>query len=287
MASIVTSTGLAHYHEKMKTLLNGKANTNHTHNYAGAFSSGGGAKQLANFNNNTRPTSANLDLTNTYNNAVSYMMATSEMKTGKPPSDGHILTFGWDSTAGWGSQLALGDGKSNAHLYLRGADAVSNKSVWADSWNTVLDSTNYTNYAATKGHTHDINALINTLGTGTATPQDADYYICQTAGGGSSDLSYARRSTSALWAYIKGKADSIYQSKGSYAAASHTHSSVLDSNNGAATTFAYSKAGINYDDYGWIAVWNGQELRAADKNQFAKAGHTHAVMTNAEIDALF
>lgn len=155
MASVVTSTGLAHYHEKMKTLLNGKANTNHTHNYAGAFSSGGGAKQLANFSNSARPTSANLDLTNTYNNAVTYTLATVEMKTGKPPSDGHILTFGWDSTAGWGSQLALGDGKSAAHLYLRGADAASNKTEWADSWNTVLDSTNYTNYAATKSHTHD------------------------------------------------------------------------------------------------------------------------------------
>ena len=165
MASVVTSTGLAHYHEKMKTLLNGKANTNHTHNYAGAFSSGGGAKQLANFSNSARPTSANLDLTNTYNNAVSYMLATSEMKTSKPPVDGHILTFGWDTTAGWGSQLALGGGKSNTHLYLRGADGVSNKTVWADSWNTVLDSTNYTNYAATKNHTHDImtNAEIDAL----------------------------------------------------------------------------------------------------------------------------
>lgn len=47
MASVVTSTGLAHYHEKMKTLLNGKANTNHTHNYAGAFSSGGGGKAIS------------------------------------------------------------------------------------------------------------------------------------------------------------------------------------------------------------------------------------------------
>lgn len=32
MASVVTSTGLAHYHEKMKTLLASKSNTNHTHN---------------------------------------------------------------------------------------------------------------------------------------------------------------------------------------------------------------------------------------------------------------
>ena len=29
--SFVSNTGLAHYHEKMKTLLNGKSNTNHTH----------------------------------------------------------------------------------------------------------------------------------------------------------------------------------------------------------------------------------------------------------------
>lgn len=47
MTSVVTSTGLAHYHEKMKTLLNGKANTNHTHNYAGSSSAGGVANSAA------------------------------------------------------------------------------------------------------------------------------------------------------------------------------------------------------------------------------------------------
>lgn len=30
--SFVSSTGLAHYHEKMKALLANKSNTNHTHN---------------------------------------------------------------------------------------------------------------------------------------------------------------------------------------------------------------------------------------------------------------
>ena len=40
--SVVTSTGLSYYHSKMKVLLNGKSNTNHTHNYAGASTSGGG-----------------------------------------------------------------------------------------------------------------------------------------------------------------------------------------------------------------------------------------------------
>lgn len=50
---------------------------------------------------------------------------------------------------------------------------------------------------------------------------------------------------------------------------------VYDINDGGATTFAYSKAGLNYGDYTWVAVWNGKELRAANKNQFATAGHTH------------
>lgn len=46
--SYVSNTGLAHYHEKMKTLLAGKASTSHTHNYAGSSSAGGAANSVAN-----------------------------------------------------------------------------------------------------------------------------------------------------------------------------------------------------------------------------------------------
>lgn len=56
----------------------------------------------------------------------------------------------------------------------------------------------------------------------------------------------------------------------------HTHSSVADIGNSTATTFAYSKAGLNYGDYTWLAGWNGYELRAVNKSQFATAGHTHS-----------
>lgn len=251
---------------------------------------GGATTSYALNDRDGRLTSANVNLAGaTYKNKMTMMLASSSMTEGKPPADAHILSFGWDSDAGYGAQLAIrdpSDGISN--LYIRGTKTSGSTNTLKDvPWATVLDSNNYTTYAATKGHTHDINTLINTLGTGTATPQDADYYICQTAGGGSSNLTYARRSTSSLWTYIKGKADSVYQPKGSYAAASHTHNSVLDSNNNAITTFAYSKAGLNYADFTWIAAWNGQELRAVNKNQFATAGHTHDMMTNAEIDALF
>ena len=76
---------------------------------------------------------------------------------------------------------------------------------------------------AASNHSHDLSTMINTLSAGTATPQDADYYVCQYAGGGSTTTTYHRRPMSALWDYIKTKGNSIWQPKGSYAAASHTH----------------------------------------------------------------
>ena len=60
--------------------------------------------------------------------------------------------------------------------------------------------------------------------------------------------------------------------KNQFATAGHTHNSVSDIGSGETTTFAYSKAGMNYGDYTWLAGWNGHELRAVDKNQFATAG---------------
>lgn len=72
------------------------------------------------------------------------------------------------------------------------------------------------------------------------------------------------------------------------AAAGHTHNSVKDAgNNSSNTTFAYSKSGMNYGDYSWLAGWNGYELRAINKNQFATAGHNHdsRYYTESEIDS--
>ena len=59
------------------------------------------------------------------------------------------------------------------------------------------------------------------------------------------------------------------------AASSHTHSSVTDIGNGSPTTFAYSKSGLGYGDFEWLAAWNGCELRAVNKSLFAQASHTH------------
>lgn len=59
----------------------------------------------------------------------------------------------------------------------------------------------------------------------------------------------------------------------------HTHNSVNDIGSGKSTTFAYSKDGLGYGSYSWLAGWNGYELRAVDKNQFATANHMHDIST--------
>ena len=96
--------------------------------------------------------------------------------------------------------------------------------AWRDSMVTVNMSDYYTRTQVDEKLTDkanktadDLNTMINTLSTGSAPPQDADYYVSQYAGGGSTTTTYHRRPMSALWAYIKSKADSVFAAK------SHTH----------------------------------------------------------------
>lgn len=89
---------------------------------------------------------------------------------------------------------------------------------------------------------------------------------------GSQNVNYANSAGSANsvdWGNVSGKPSS-------FTPASHTHSSVTDIGNSTATTFAYSKSGLGYGDYTWLAGWNGYELRAVNKSQFATASHTHS-----------
>ena len=96
--------------------------------------------------------------------------------------------------------------------------------AWCDSMVTVNMSDYYTRTQVDEKPTgkanktaDDLNTMINTLSTGSATPQDADYYVSQYAGGGSTTTTYHRRPMGALWTYIKSKAGSVFAAK------SHTH----------------------------------------------------------------
>jgi hypothetical protein len=62
--------------------------------------------------------------------------------------------------------------------------------------------------------------------------------MCANMRGGTTTVTYHRRPMSALWAYIKGKADSVYQAKGSYAASNHTHNYAGSSSAGGSATSA-------------------------------------------------
>lgn len=99
------------------------------------------------------------------------------------------------------------------------------------------------------------NGLFSKLTTSwTATPTDNTYFIRQDTGGGNE---FGRVKFSTLWNYIKGKTDGVYQPKGNYAAASHTHNYAgsgsaggsansaikLDSSAGSATQPVYFKDG--------------------------------------------
>lgn len=55
-------------------------------------------------------------------------------------------------------------------------------------------------------HEHDLNSMIDKLETTTSAPGDNDYYVSHVSGGDG----YIRRTTSALWEYIKAKANSLY-----------------------------------------------------------------------------
>lgn len=90
---------------------------------------------------------------------------------------------------------------------------------------TVLTShqslTAYLKVDGSNGTSAGVSALLNKLTEGSRDPQDADYYIAQYSGGGTTTTTYHRHPVSKLWNYIKSKADSVY------AAASHTHSNYL------------------------------------------------------------
>lgn len=94
-----------------------------------------------------------------------------------------------------------------------------------------------------------VSKAINKLSTGTATPSDTDYYVSQYAGGGTNTTSYHRRPVSALWSYIKNKADSVYASAG------HTHTA-----NQVVTSLGLGKYNAA-STWGTINAANGYTLR--------------------------
>ena len=110
--------------------------------------------------------------------------------------------------------------------------------AWRDSMVTVNMSDYYTRTQVDKKLTDkanktadDLNTMINALTTDASTPTDADYYVSQYVGGGTS-TTFHRRPMSMLWVYIKSKAESVFAAK------NHAHSYAGSASAGGSATSA-------------------------------------------------
>lgn len=101
------------------------------------------------------------------------------------------------------TSVAAGTGLSGGTITTSGTISLAASGVTAGTYyKTTVD----TYGRVTSGWYADLSAAINgDLGIGASDPTDADYYIAQYAGGGSSTTSYHRRPHSALYNYINGK----------------------------------------------------------------------------------
>lgn len=140
---------------------------------------------------------------------MGFVTGTQKYKIGDGTSKWSTLTYHTSLTDTEKSKLdgiATGANKTtvDSALSSTSTNPVQNKVI-----NTALSGKANTN------HSHDLSTMINGLGEATATPSDADYFVSQYAGGGTTNTSYFRRPVSALWNFIKSKLATVAIS-GSY-----------------------------------------------------------------------
>lgn len=280
---------------EINTKLNGKAPNEHTHQYLSLYEA--------------RPANINFTKSTNGTGAMFHFVATSSTTTGKPPADSSILQLNWDNSGGWDSQLALST-TAKPHVYYRNQQngTWGNWSTLLDNLN-YTDYAAKKEHTHTKSQITDFPAslknptalTIQTNGTTAATydgsaaktvnitkgniglgnvdnTADADKSVKYATSAGNANGvipewsgSVDLNSSSWLAAWSSDGKKIKAMSTGIFAIAGHTHNSVNDIGSGKPTTFAYSKSGMNYGDYTWLAGWNGYELRAVHKSQFATA----------------
>lgn len=179
------------------------------------------------------------------------------------------------SATSWTDVVALAATETNKSMFTKATQMMKNTRYLYNIIGTGFSTSNTIRKAidgkAASNHSHDLSTMINGLSVGSATPQDADYYVCQYAGGGNTTSTYHRRPMTALWDYIKSKGNSTWQPKGSYAAASHTHtkSQITDfpTSLPASDVYAWAKANTK-PSYSWNEI-------TGKPSSFTAASHTH------------
>lgn len=214
-----------HLIEAIKKKLANKSDVGHTHKYAASSSAGGAATSIA-----VQAGTTNADRYVYFADATTSGNASAKSGTVLySPNfvyNPNTKTLTVENIAGKASSATVADSVNEVAW-----GNVSSKptSFTPSAHNHAAGDITSGTLAVARGGTgqtslvNSCNSLINGLTTGSSTPQDADYYISQYVGGGTTTTTFHRRPHSALWAYIKSKADGVYS------ASSHTHSQYLTS----------------------------------------------------------
>ena len=121
--------------------------------------------------------------------------------------------------------------------------------------------------AAAKNHTHN---YAGSASAGGAANSVANSIAIKLNGGATEGTNLFTYNGSA------GKTVNITPAGIGAAASNHTHTSLVDSTDPSATcSMSYAASAKKYNEYSWIAVWDGTTLKSASKDQFAVASHTH------------
>lgn len=102
------------------------------------------------------------------------------------------------------------------------------------------------------------------------------YMFSQAATSGARGIYLSAHGTGAAKYVVWVDTNNNIQFQGSLSGNAATASGLVDGSN--TMTSAYNKAGLAYANYTWLAGWNGYELRAVNKNQFAQASHSHSYL---------
>ena len=121
--------------------------------------------------------------------------------------------------------------------------------------------------AAAKNHTH---LYAGSSSAGGAAKSVANSIAIKLNGGGTEGTNLFTFNGSAA------KSINITPSGIGAATSGHVHTSLVDSTDSSSTCgMSYMATAKEYDEYSWIAVWDGKILKSASKSQFAVANHTH------------
>lgn len=306
----------------IKSALDGKSGTGHTHNYAGSGSAGGSANSAVKLDTAT----AGSTTQPVYFSGGKPAVCTYTL--GKSVPSNAVFTDTWrgiqnnlasDSAT---DSLAAAQGKALKSLitdlssksFQKKTDTIINTT----DWNTIKDPGCYKVQVVTWGDAtklHSPNAYLSNLyqyglllvfratdaDTELRTVQifmphrsDSGNPVLTRMLNGSTWNAWSTIGRGIKWSEINGKPSTFTPSSHTHddryyteteidtklkgkSGTDHTHTYIIDcGNNASKTTLAYSKTGLGYSEYTWLAAWNGYELRAVNKNQFATSGHTHS-----------